>query len=57
MKNRNILHSQQQAEIYRRHYEPSLNLLRTMRSILAMLLFGTSTVANSYTTTKKRNLR
>jgi alpha-N-acetylglucosamine transferase len=57
MKNRNILHARQEVKIYRQYYQPTFNLWRVMKSILGLLFFGTSTVANSYTTTKKRNLK
>jgi hypothetical protein len=57
MKNRNIVHAHQEVEIYREYYKPSFNLWRFTKSILGLLIFGSSTVANSYATTKKRNLR
>jgi hypothetical protein len=57
MKNRNIVHAHQEVEIYREYYRPSLNMWRFTKSILGLLIFGSSTVANSYTTTKKRILK
>jgi hypothetical protein len=57
MKNRNIVHARQEVKIYSDYYKPSFNLWRFAKSILGLLLFGSSTVANSYATTKKRNLR
>ncbi|HEU4469511.1 MAG TPA: hypothetical protein VFR58_00385 [Flavisolibacter sp.] len=57
MKNRNIVHARQEVVIYREYYKPSFNLLRFMKSILGVLFFGSSTVASSYATTKKRVLR
>ncbi len=57
MKNRNIVHAHQEAEIYRDHYRPSFNMWRFTRSILGVLIFGSTTVANSYSTTKKRILK
>ena len=57
MKNRNIVHAHQEVEIYRAYYRPSLNMWRFTKSILGLLIFGSSTVANSYTTTKKRILK
>jgi hypothetical protein len=57
MKNRNIVHAHQEVEIYREYYRPSLNVWRFTKSILGLLIFGSSTVANSYTTTKKRILK
>jgi len=57
MKNRNIVHAHQEVEIYRDYYKPSFNLWRFVKSILGLLIFGSCTVANSYATTKKRNLK
>jgi hypothetical protein len=54
MKNRNIVHSHEEAEIYREYYKPSFNVWRFTKSILGVLIFGSSTVPNSYSTTKKR---
>ena len=57
MKNRNIVHSHQEVEIYRDYYKPSFNMWRFTKSILGLLLFGSSTVRNSFATTKKRILK
>jgi hypothetical protein len=57
MKNRNIVHARQEVKIYREYYQPSLNLWRFTKSILGVLFFGSSTVANSYSSTKKRILK
>lgn len=54
MKNRKIVHAHQEVEIYREYYKPSFNLWRFTKSILGVLIFGSSTVANNYGTTKKR---
>jgi len=53
MKNRNIVHAHQEAEIYREYYRPSINLLRFAKSILGVFIFGSPTVANSYAHRKK----
>jgi hypothetical protein len=45
MKNRNITHAREQVEIYKDFYQPSFNPLRFMKSILGVLLFGSSSVA------------
>lgn len=57
MKNRNIVHAHQEAEIYREYYRPSMNLWRFTKSILGVLIFGSSTVAQSYVPAKKRVLK
>ncbi|MFL5774443.1 MAG: hypothetical protein ACJ75F_14870 [Flavisolibacter sp.] len=57
MKNRYIVHAHQEVEIYREHYRPSFNMWRFTRSILGVLFFGSTTVANSYSATKKRILK
>ncbi|MDQ3844075.1 MAG: hypothetical protein M3342_08695 [Bacteroidota bacterium] len=48
MKNRKIKYAHQQAKIYAPYYKPSFNLLRFVKSILCVLLFGSGTVAKSY---------
>ena len=53
MKNRNIVHAHQEAEIYKEYYKPSFNMWRFTKSILGVLLFGRSTVVRSYVPTKK----
>jgi hypothetical protein len=57
MKNRNIVHAHQEVEIYRNYYKPSFNMWRFTRSILGVLIFGSTTVASSYSSTKKRILK
>jgi hypothetical protein len=57
MKNRNIVHAHQEAEIYREYYKPSMNLWRFTKSILGVLIFGSSTVARNYVPTKKRIIK
>lgn len=53
MKNRDIVHARQEVKIYREYYQPSLNLWRFTKSIIGVLFFGSSTVAN-HSATKKR---
>ncbi len=57
MKNRNIVHARQQVKIYKAHYEPSFNLWRFTKSILGVLLFGTSTVPRNYTPSGRRFIK
>lgn len=47
MKNRNIIHSHEAAKIYHRHYKPSLNFFRLLRSVLAVLISGSAPAASS----------
>ncbi len=54
MRNRHILHGREQVKIYEHHYKPSFNLFRLTKSILGVLFFGQTTVAQSYTPMKKR---
>jgi hypothetical protein len=54
MKNKNIVHARQEVKIYREYYQPSLNLWRFAKSIFGVLLFGSSTVAGTSTTARKR---
>ena len=53
MKNKNIVHARQEVKIYKEYYQPSLNLWRFTKSILGVLFFGSTTVANSYSTKKR----
>ncbi|MBD0331734.1 MAG: hypothetical protein ICV66_03690 [Chitinophagaceae bacterium] len=57
MKNRKIVHARQQVEIYKSHYRPSANPGRFLKSILGVLIFGSSSVAHSYVPMKKRALK
>ena len=54
MKNKDITHARQEVKIYRDYYRPSFNMWRFTKSILGLLIFGSSTVPNAYSTTKKR---
>lgn len=57
MKNQNIKHARQEVKIYENHYKPSLNILRTIKSILGVLIFGRTTVAHSSISNKWRTQR
>jgi hypothetical protein len=53
MKNKNIVHARQEVRIYSAYYKPSLNPWRFIKSILGLLFFGSCTVPNSYSSTKR----
>ena len=57
MKNRRIVHAHQEVEIYKDYYRPSFNLWRFTKSILGVIIFGSSTVANGYVPAKKRIIK
>jgi hypothetical protein len=54
MKNKHITHSRQQVEIYKEYYKPSFNLMRFMKSVLGVLIYGSGPVAHHYEPAKKR---
>ncbi len=54
MKNRGIIHARNEVKIYENHYKPSLNPLRFVKSILGIVLFGSTSVAGNYVPIKKR---
>jgi len=47
MKNKNIVHSHEEAKIYRSYYKPSLNLLRLFKSVLSVFISGSSPAAGT----------
>ncbi len=55
MKNRDIEYAKQAAKIYSDSYKPSYNVWRFMKSILGVVIYGSSTV--SYLPAKKRMIR
>jgi hypothetical protein len=57
MKNQNIRHARQEVKIYENHYKPSFNILRFIKSILGVLIFGRTTVAQSSISNKWRTQR
>ena len=57
MRNRRILHAREEVKIYERHYKPSFNLMRFIKSILGVLIFGQPTVAQNYVPIKKRSFK
>jgi len=48
MKNRNLVHSHEAAKIYRHYYKPSINLFRLLKSVLSVVISGTSPAAGVY---------
>lgn len=48
MKNRVIVHGHEEARIYKKHYKPSLNLLRLLRSVLGVFITGQGLAAHKY---------
>lgn len=54
MKNRRIVHAREQAEIYKAYYKPSFNLLRFAKTIIGILFFGSTSVAQSHVPIKKK---
>jgi hypothetical protein len=47
MKNKTIVHSYEEAKIYRDYYKPSLNIFRLVKSVLCVFVSGTSPAASS----------
>lgn len=47
MKNKNIVHSHEEARIYRSYYKPSFNLLRLVKCVLAVFISGSSPAAGT----------
>jgi hypothetical protein len=47
MKNKNIVHSHEEARIYRSYYKPSLNLFRLLRSVLSVFVSGSGAAAGN----------
>jgi len=48
MKNKNIIHSHEEARIYRQYYKPSFNIFRLLKSVLAVFISGSSPAAGSF---------
>jgi len=47
MKNKNIVHSHEEAKIYRSYYKPSFNLFRFFKSVLSVFISGSSPAAGT----------
>lgn len=48
MKNRRLVHYHESARIYRKYYRPSFNIIRLFRSVLSIVLTGSSPSAGMY---------
>ena len=48
MKRKHIVHAHEQAKIYHQYYRPSLNVIRLLKSVLAVVISGSSHVAGGY---------
>lgn len=48
MKNRHLTHHHEAAKIYSHYYKPSFNLLRLLKSVLSVLISGSSPAAGHY---------
>jgi hypothetical protein len=48
MKNRHIVHAHEQAKIYHNYYKPSLNIIRLLKSVLSVVISGSSAAASSH---------
>jgi hypothetical protein len=55
MKNKDIVYAKQAAKIYSDSYKPSYNVFRFMKSIIGVVMYGSSTV--SYIPAKKRMIK
>ena len=56
MKNKRIEHSHREVTIYKAYYKPSFNVFRFFKSILGVLLFGSTSVAHSYATADRKRM-
>lgn len=54
MKNKRIEHASEEVKIYKDYYRPSFNPALFFKSILGVLLFGTTTVAHNYARSERR---
>ncbi|HEY0433281.1 MAG TPA: hypothetical protein VGC95_05385 [Chitinophagaceae bacterium] len=54
MKNKPLIHSHEEARIYRHYYKPSLNIVRLLRSVLCVIISGSSPSAHGYDPNRKR---
>ena len=56
MKNKHIEHASREVQIYKDYYKPSINPARFVKSILGVLLFGSSSVAHHYAPLQRRKI-
>mgnify|MGYP003575036341 CR=1 FL=1 len=58
MKNRQrFSHYREEVKIYRDHYKPSFNVFRFAKSILGVLMFGSTSVAHSYLPVDRKKMK
>jgi len=58
MKNKQRLaHYRDEVRIYRDHYKPSFNMFRFAKSILGVLMYGSSSVAHSYMPVERKKMK
>ncbi len=57
MKNRRIEYTKNEVKIFESYYKPSFNILRFTKSILGVLIFGRTSVAEHYVPVKKRTIK
>lgn len=57
MRNNNILHARERVKIYESYYKPSFNPIRFVKSILGVLVFGSSATAHSYVPPKRKGTK
>jgi hypothetical protein len=48
MKNKRLTHHHEEAKIYRHYYKPSFNFFRLLKSVLSVIISGSSAAATSY---------
>ncbi len=48
MKNRHLIHHYEATKIYSDYYKPSFNLFRLLKSVLSVLISGSSPAAGHY---------
>ena len=46
MKNKDLVHYHESARIYRNYYKPSFNVVRLLKSVLAVFISGANPVAS-----------
>lgn len=46
MKNKDLVHYHESARIYRNYYKPSFNVLRLLKSVLAIFISGANPAAS-----------
>lgn len=46
MKNKHLVHYHESARIYRNYYKPSLNIIRLLKSVLAVFISGANPAAS-----------